>query len=169
MSRTLGGHSVLFIMRMTKMKAARTMGDLKWARITAVITAGVRGGASGTCCMVVFTLVAPSDWSPPSLLRWGQVLHKGFKSVSLYELKPPVPPTRKWLCKATCFLLAFWNQWQSSKSVWASQPHGQTEEFSWRLQFSLPLLLAVASSSLPIALADVASVTDVAPKLLRSR
>lgn len=40
---------------------------------------------------------------------------------------------------------------------------------SLRLEFSLPLLLAVTVSSLPIALADVASVTDVAQKLLRSR
>ena len=40
MSRTLGDHCALFIMRMTKMKAARIMGDLKW-RITAVITGGV--------------------------------------------------------------------------------------------------------------------------------
>lgn len=43
------------------MKAARTTGDLKWARITAVITGGVWTGASGTCWVVVFTLVASSD------------------------------------------------------------------------------------------------------------
>lgn len=43
------------------------------------------------------------------------------------------------------------------------------EEFSLRLKISLPLLLAVASSCLPIVLADVAGVTDVAPKLLRRR
>lgn len=60
MSRTLGDHCALFIIT-TKMKAARTMGDLKWARITAVITGGVWTGASGTCWVVVFTLTPSSD------------------------------------------------------------------------------------------------------------
>ena len=61
MSRTLGDHCALFIMRTTKMKAARIMGDLKWTRITAVITGGVWTRASGACWVVVVTLTPSSD------------------------------------------------------------------------------------------------------------
>lgn len=70
-------------MIVTKMKAARTMEDLKWTRITAVIPVGVCTGASGTSWVVVFVLVASSDtFEAHPLLSRGQVLHKGFGNVS---------------------------------------------------------------------------------------
>lgn len=60
----------------------------------------------------------------------------------------------------------FWSHWKPS--LLCRETDRRITWSVW-LEFSLPLLLAVASSSFPVASADVASVTDVALRLLRSR
>lgn len=47
--QVVGGYGILFIMIVTKIKAAGAISNMKWARITAVITIGVCTGALDTC------------------------------------------------------------------------------------------------------------------------
>lgn len=71
-------------MILTKIKAARTIDAMKWARFTAVMTIGVCNGALDSCVVVVFSLVASSDtFGTLSFLGRGQALHKGFGGGSI--------------------------------------------------------------------------------------
>lgn len=118
----------------------------------------------------MITLVASFETFDTPCPRWRAGSTQGvWKQKQITLTKCSCTPHLKPACETTHPLLGSCNHRESCKSTRESQPDKQTQGFYFRLKFSLPRLPAVAPTSLPVALADVASVTDVALRLLRSR
>lgn len=151
-SQIEGDCDVVWIVQVTAVKAARVidgMGELEGSRPRCV-----------WCSFrhVWIDVLYSGTFETHCFINKSGVDRKGFGEETQYSYTPNLTKVLK--------RHRFWSHW---KPTLLCRETDRRITWSVWLEFSLPLLLAVASSSFPVASADVASVTDVALRLLRSR